>query len=272
MGILGAVLGLILAYASKKFYVEVDPRVEKVLGALPGANCGACGYPGCAAYAEAVVLKGAPINLCVPGAGGVVAAIGNIMGVTASATEPKFATVACNGDGVAQRFQYDGVKTCNAASLMGLAGSFQNCPYGCLGLGSCAKACPFGAIRMGEDNLPYIDETICTGCGKCVEVCPRKLPRVDPESRIIFVRCNNKDRGALANKTCNHACIACGKCERECPFDAIHVVNNLAVIDYDKCKLCGKCVKACPKNLIVNLRADRKARKDARLKAAEESA
>ncbi len=273
MAVLGAVLGLILAYASKKFHVETDPRVDQVLEALPGANCGACGYPGCSAYAEAVVLKGAPINMCIPGATGSAMAIGKIMGVEATATEPRFAMVSCNGDGVAQRFEYQGVKTCNAASVMGLAGAFQNCPYGCLGLGSCAKACPFGAIRMGEDNLPYVDENLCTGCGKCAEVCPRKLPKVGPESRVIFVRCNNKDRGALANKTCNHACIGCGKCERECPFDAIHVINNLAVIDYDKCKLCGKCVNVCPKNLIINVRAERKARKTAREeKAAEETA
>lgn len=264
MAVLGGILGLALAVASKRFFVKVDPRVDQVLEALPGANCGACGYAGCAAYAEAIVLKGALLNLCAPGAGGVVAAISAIMGTDAKASEPNFAIVRCDGDGVRPRFHYTGVPTCKAATVMGLAGSFQDCPYGCLGLGSCVEACPFGAIALNANNVAIINEDLCASCGKCVEACPRSLIRLDPESRVIVVRCNNRDKGAKANKQCNHACIACGKCVRECPFDAIHIVDNLAVIDYEKCKLCGKCVKVCPKNLIVNLRAERKERREKR--------
>ncbi len=266
MAIIGGILGLVLAIASKKFFVKVDPRTDMVLEALPGANCGACGFAGCAAYAEAIVEKGAPIDLCAPGAGGVVAAVADIMGLSANAKEPNFAIVRCDGDGVRPRFQYAGVQTCKAATVMGLAGSFQDCPYGCLGLGSCVEVCPFGAIELNENNVAIINEDVCAGCGKCIDACPRNLIRLDPESRVIVVRCNNKDKGATANKQCNHACIACGKCVRECPFDAIHIENNLAVIDYGKCKLCGKCVKVCPKHLIVNLRAERKERREARLK------
>ena len=265
MAVLGAVLGLVLAIASKKFHVEVDPRTEEVGEALPGANCGACGFAGCAAYAEAIVTKGAEINLCAPGAGAVVEKIAGIMGMTASVSEPNFAIVQCDGDGVRNRFKYSGVTTCKAASVMGLAGSFQECPYGCLGLGSCIEACPFGAIKLNENNIAEIDESLCAGCGKCVEVCPRNLIRLDPESRVIVVRCQNHDKGAMANKACNHACIACQKCVKECPFDAIHVIDNLAVIDYEKCKLCGKCVAVCPKNLIVNLRPERKERREERV-------
>ena len=261
MAVLGAVLGLILAIASKKFHVEVDLRTEAVSEVLPGANCGACGYAGCAAYAEAIVAKGAQINLCAPGAASVVGKIADIMGMTASVSEPNFAVVQCNGDGVRNRFKYSGVTTCKAASVMGLAGSFQECPYGCLGLGSCIEACPFGAIKLNENNIAQIDENLCAGCGKCVEVCPRHLIRLDPESRVIVVRCQNHDKGAKANKACNHACIACQKCVKECPFDAIQIIDNLAVIDYEKCKLCGKCVAVCPKNLIVNLRPERKQRR-----------
>lgn len=264
MAILGGILGLVLAIASKAFHVQVDPRIEKIQDALPGANCGACGYPGCSAYAEAIVLKGAPTHLCAPGAGGCIAAIAAIMGVEATSTEPEFATVRCDGNGVRPRFHYDGVRNCKAATVMGLAGSFQDCPYGCLGLGSCIEACPFGALFLNKERVVKVDEEKCTGCRKCVETCPRQLLRVDPESRTIFIRCNNRDKGAVANKMCNHACIACRKCEKECPFDAIHIEDNLAVIDYDKCKLCGKCVKACPKDLIVNLRAERRERKKAR--------
>lgn len=259
MAAMGGILALILAFASKRFHVQVDPRIESILSILPGANCGACGYPGCAGYAEAIVKKGASIDLCAPGASACVAAIGKIMGVEGVAKEPHVATVRCNGDGVRQRFYYDGIRDCKAAMVLGLAGSFQACRFGCLGLGSCARACPFDAITI-LNGLPYIDESRCTGCKKCVATCPRGLLRVDPLNRTIFVRCANLEKGAIANKACNHACIACGKCARECPFQAISIVNNLAVIDYEKCKLCGKCVKVCPKQCIHNYRPERQAR------------
>lgn len=270
MGILGGVLGLILAYASRKFFVAVDPRVEAVQAALPGANCGACGCPGCAGYADAIVNKGAALNLCAPGGAKTVAQIAEIMGMAATAAEPNFAVVRCDGDGVRARFHYSGVQSCKAASVMGLAGSFQDCPFGCLGLGSCVEICPFGAITLNENNIAVVDEDLCAGCGKCVDACPRGLMRIDPESRSIVVRCNNRDKGAKANKQCNHACIACGKCVRECPFQAVQVVDNLAVIDYSKCQLCGKCVEVCPKHLIVDLRKKRSDDKARRAAAAAE--
>lgn len=264
MAVLGSILGLVLAIASKKFHVEVDPRIDELMEILPGANCGACGCPGCAGYAEAIVEKGIDITLCAPGGAKCVEDIAQIMGLTATATEPNYAMICCDGDGVKPRFQYAGVPTCKAASVMGLAGSFQECPYGCLGLGSCVEVCPFGALKLNENNVAVVDEELCSACGKCLDECPRKLIRMDPESRTIIVRCMNKDKGAKANKQCNHACIACGKCVRECPFDAIHIENNLAVIDYEKCKLCGKCVKVCPKELIINNRAERRERKKKR--------
>jgi ferredoxin len=114
---------------------------------------------------------------------------------------------------------------------------------------------------MGSDNLPHVNEDLCTGCGQCIAACPRGLTRVDSEKRVVFVQCKNRDKGAVANKVCERACIGCRKCEKECPFDAIHVENNLAVIDYDKCKLCGKCVPVCPKNAIANFRQERRERK-----------
>lgn len=267
MAVLGGGLGLVLAYASKRFFVAVDPRVEEVQGALPGVNCGACGYAGCAGYADAIVAKGVAPNLCAPGGNSCAAAIAKIMGMTVDAKEPNFAVIRCDGNGVRPRFYYSGVQTCKAASVMGLGGAFQDCPYGCLGMGSCVEACPFGALSLNENNVAVVNEAVCSGCGKCVEACPRKLIRIDPESRVIVVRCANLEKGALANKMCNHACIACGKCVRECPFDAIHIENNLAVIDYAKCKLCGKCVKVCPKTLIADVRASRKERKAVRVQA-----
>lgn len=270
MAVLGGILGLILAVASKKFKVEVDPRIDAIVKCLPGANCGGCGCAGCAGYAAAVVEKGAAVNLCAPGGAAVAAKVAAIMGQTAIASEPVFAFVHCDGDGVRPRFHYSGVINCKAASVLGLAGSFQNCPYGCLGLGSCIEACPFGALSFNANNVVHVDETLCSGCGKCIDTCPRHLITLDPESRVILTRCNNHDKGAKANKQCDHSCIACGKCVRICPAEAITIQNNLAVIDYDKCELCGKCVEACPKHLIVNLRAARAERKAARTNAMAE--
>lgn len=264
MALLGGLLGLILAVASKRFHVETDPRIDEVSEALPGVNCGACGYPGCAGYAEAIVVEGTEINLCAPGGKETVEAIASIMGMEAVATEARFATVACQAKGMQSRFRYEGVRDCKAANVMGLAGGFKTCTYGCLGLGNCAAACPFDAIVMGADDLPHVNEDLCTGCGQCVSACPRGLTRVDSEKRVIFVQCKNRDKGAVANKLCEHACIGCHKCVKECPFDAIHVENNLAVIDYEKCKLCGKCVGVCPKQVIVNLRQERRERAKAR--------
>jgi RnfABCDGE-type electron transport complex B subunit len=260
---LGGVLGLILAVASKKFHVETDPRIEKIAEVLPNANCGACGLPGCVGYAEAIVEKGVAINLCAPGGKDAAAAIAQIMGVTAGASEPNFATCSCQKSGVADNYQYSGVRDCTAASVTALAGGVSACRFGCLGFGNCVAACPFGALEM-VNGLPVVDEEKCTGCKQCVAACPRGLMRVDPESRVVFVQCKSKDKGAVAGKICEHACIACKKCEKECPFDAIHVIDNLAVIDYGKCKNCGKCVQVCPKGVIVTLRAERRERKKAR--------
>ena len=265
MGIIAGFVGLVLAVVSKKYAVQIDPRVEEIQSALPGVNCGACGFPGCSVYAEAIVNNSADVNLCAPGSSKVASRIAEIIGVQAVFSEPHFATIACHGDGVQERFRYEGVRTCKAASVSGLAGSFQDCSYGCLGLGSCVDVCSFGAIKIGADGLPCINELICTGCKKCMIACPRGLLRVDAESRVIFIRCSNLDKGAAAMKACSHACISCGKCVRECEFDAVHVINNIARIDYDKCKYCGKCVDVCPKHCIIDLTVERSERKKARV-------
>lgn len=256
MAVLGGVLGLVLAIASKKFYVAVDPRIDAIVEILPGANCGACGCPGCSGYAVAIVEKNVEMNLCAPGGKNVVTKIGEIMGKNVVLSEPVFAFVHCDGDGVKARFRYAGVTTCKAASVMGLAGSFQDCPYGCLGFGSCIEACPFGALSLNQNNIIVVDRKNCAGCAKCLPSCPRKLITLDPESRTVLIRCNNRDKGAKANKQCNHSCIACGKCARICPVEAIAIKDNLAVIDYAKCELCGKCVSECPKHLIVNYKTN----------------
>ncbi|MDR1613903.1 MAG: RnfABCDGE type electron transport complex subunit B [Planctomycetota bacterium] len=254
MTAMGAVLAFILAVASKKFAVETNPKVELVLEALPGANCGGCGYAGCAAYAEAVALKNADPTLCAPGGAEVGLAIARILGVTVDVGKARFvALCGCQKKDVKTVAVYSGIQSCRGASLFGLGGGWLDCRYGCLGYGDCARACPFGAITMGPDRRPVVDEARCAGCRKCSVACSRNLMTASPITRHIHVRCHNRDRGAMANRMCAHACIACKKCEKVCPADAIHAPNYLAEIDYGKCIGCGKCVAVCPHQVLVNL-------------------
>lgn len=251
MAVLGAVFGLGLAAASKKFAVHTDPRIEDVLEALPGINCGACGYGGCADYAEAVVTKGEASNLCMPGGPATAKGVAEIMGVEALAVVPTKAIVECQReDARPERFEYAGLTDCWSANL--LAGGHTPCPYACLGLGTCEAVCPFDAIHMGPAGLPVVDESKCTSCGNCVRACPRGIISIRPDEKSVHILCKSRDKGAVARKLCNRACIACRRCVKECPADAIEIVDNLAQIDYEKCKVCGKCVEVCPNKCIVN--------------------
>jgi len=259
VGLLGAVFGIILFVASKKFAVKTDPRVEEVLGALPGANCGACGLAGCPAYAEGVVLKGLAVNLCAPGGAKAAKMIAAVMGVEPGESERRVSVLRCRGSRARakERMEYRGVADCRAAALV--LGGPKACTYGCLGLGTCVEACPFGAIVMGADGLPHVLEARCTACGRCVDACPRHLYVLAPEKRTVHVLCSSRDPGRATRAACEVGCIACKACERACKFDAIHVVDNLAVIDEEKCKNCGACVRACPQAIIGDFRKMRKA-------------
>ncbi|RMG69692.1 MAG: RnfABCDGE type electron transport complex subunit B [Nitrospirae bacterium] len=249
----GAVFGMGLAFAAKKFSVKRDPRIDQVREHLAGAHCGACGYPGCEQYAEAVVQNpDVPPNLCTPGGEKAAKMVALITGKEAVATEPKFSRIMCQGDWqkATKRFKYEGVEDCRAAVLAG--GGDKSCIYGCLGYGTCEKVCPFDAIHMNENHLPVVDVGKCTGCRKCEAACPKKVIEVLPGSKAVVVACHSRDRGADTRKNCQIGCIACGACEKVCPFDAAHVEGNVSRIDYDKCRVCGLCVRKCPTKAIVD--------------------
>ena len=242
--IVGAVGAIILVAAAKFMAVEEDPRIEEVASCLAGANCGGCGYAGCADYAKAVVMDGVPCDKCAPGGPKAAAAIAKIMGGEASAVEKK-AVVQCQGSSehCKPAYDYKGIQTCAAAAT--LYGGPKTCSFACVGLGDCTKVCKFDAIHI-VDGVAKVDKDKCTGCGACANICPKQVIMIDAGGpRKPVVMCSNKDKGAVANKLCTTSCIACGMCERTCKFDAIHVVDGVARVDYDKCKGCGRCIGAC---------------------------
>ncbi len=226
MGIIGFSLSLGLALAYRKLKVEIDPRIEAIATTLPQANCGACGFPGCQALAEALVKNKAPVNACPVGGNDTAAQIAAILGLEARPMIKKVARLHCRGghEAAPQRSRYVGVNTCLAAHLVG---GYKLCTYGCLHFGDCVRACPFDAIHLASDGMPVIDEAKCTACGKCVEACPRGLLELHPVEENILVFCRNQDRPAVARKVCRYACIACNICVRACP-EAIIMENNLA--------------------------------------------
>jgi len=246
MSILGGAMGLGLAIASKRFAVEQDPRVKQIMDALPGANCGACGFPGCSGYAQALCDDHAECNLCSPGGKALVETIASLLGVEALDSEENIAVVRCQGhDGnCSSDARYVGVRSCRACQI--LAGGTKKCPFGCLGLGDCVEVCPFEAIYIGPDGLPIVDSNKCTACGKCVDACPRDLIELAARSKKTFVLCRNTQKGAKANKVCKTACIGCRKCVKAC------LTNNLASIDVEKCRNCGICASVCPKKCIID--------------------
>lgn len=255
LGALGLLFGFGLFVASRLFRVHIDARVGRIEHVLPGSNCGACGLAGCGGLARAVVHGSADVAACVAGGEEVAQLVADIMGVEAKKKDKLVAILKCQGRDVADRYLYEGVRTCSAANL--LMGGPKECLFGCIGFGDCEKACPFDAIHM-INGFPEVDETKCTACGKCVTACPKLLYQLLPLSRLVHVRCRSLDTGRAVRKICKVGCIACGKCEAVCKFDAVHVRDNLAVFDYEKCTSCGACVKECPTDTIMGYRAQRK--------------
>ena len=269
---LGVVFGGFLGYASKIFAVEEDPKVGEIMGVLPGANCGGCGFPGCSGCATAIAEGKAPVNACPVGGAKVAAKVAAIMGVEAGSSEPQVAFVKCNGtcSNAKSKYKYEGISDCVFASQLANSGS-KGCTYGCLGLGSCVKVCDFGALSI-VDGVAVVDEEKCVACGKCTKICPKGLIGFKPKSKKTAVRCSSKDMGKEVIANCSTGCIGCKICEKNCKFDAIHVENNVATIDYSKCKDCGLCAMKCPKHAIKNERAEAMAAKKAAEAAAAKAA
>lgn len=252
LGILGAVFGLVLAVASKVFAVKTDPRLPEIIEALPGANCGGCGYAGCSDCAGHILEGTAPINACPVGGATSAAKIGAIMGIEAVETERMVAFVRCNGGTNAKKkFEYRGVTDCVGALKVG-AGPLE-CGNGCLGFGTCVQACQFDAMHINDHGVAEVDTDKCTNCLKCASACPRHLIISKPAADPVVVPCANKDKGVVAKNLCDVSCIACRLCEKNCPAGAITVVDNCAQIDYSKCTSCGTCVTKCPRKLILDL-------------------
>lgn len=248
---MAAIFGAVLAVASKVFAVHRDPRVEKLVEVLPGANCGACGYPGCQGYAEAAVREGvAPV--CPPGGSDVAEKVAEILGSEVGEVVPKVAVVHCRGGvtNAVQRLEYEGIHDCRAAAL--ISGGSKACIFGCLSLGTCRDVCPFDAVTLDEDGIVHIDNRKCTGCGNCVEACPVNIIELVSVDMKVHIRCSSHDKGKKAKSVCEVACISCQLCVKKCPTEAISMVDDLAVVDYGKCTNCGICAAVCPTGAIVD--------------------
>lgn len=253
LSLLGFAFGLLLAWVSKKFHVEVDPRVARITEILPGVNCGACGTGGCASFAEALVCKEIDLNSCTVCHSEDKKKIAEILGIAAEDLEKKTKLVACiacgGGDKAKDKFKYQGLNDCRSAALT--MGGGKLCQYACLGLGTCAEACPVDAIEMLKQGIPRVIAERCISCKKCVLACPRDIVFMLDNKKSVYIKCSSHDKGPQVVKKCKVGCIACGKCVKACPVKAIQIINNLAVIDHNKCINCKKCVEVCPTKAIA---------------------
>ncbi|MDR2151008.1 MAG: RnfABCDGE type electron transport complex subunit B [Spirochaetaceae bacterium] len=255
---LAFILGFALGFFRKFFAVAEDPLKSSIRECLPGANCGACGYPGCDGYASALVERTAEPNKCTVGGVSVAEKIGTILGIEASSVESFIAVLACQGskEHAPAKGEYSGLAQCRAAKIA--IGGTKLCAWGCLGFGDCVAVCQFGALCMGADGLPHINVERCTGCGLCVAECPQQVLLTIPKRRkanpVPYALCSNRHTvKALVLKTCKKACIKCELCVKNCPQHCIALVNGIPEIDYSKCSICGTCVAKCPTKVLQNI-------------------
>lgn len=273
--VLGLLLSLLLFWVARKFRVEEDPRIDDIEKTLPGANCGGCGFAGCRAFADAAVKAGnLDANYCPVGGNEVMKRVAAILGCEVKEAPALVAVVRCNGS-CANRPRcniYEGERSCKVKAA--LYGGDTLCSFGCLGCGDCVAACQFGALSMNEESsLPEVDESKCTACGKCASVCPKRIIELrgkGPRGMREYVSCVNKDKGPVARKACTAACIGCGICVKTCQHSAIRLEDNVAYIDYSKCKLCRECEAVCPTGAIHGVNFPKPLDKEAVKKRIEE--
>ena len=255
VGGIGLACALLLVVASKFMAVETNQTAEDIRAALPGANCGACGFAGCDDYAKNLAENpGLKTNLCTPGGDTAARKIAEILGVEFEDVVEKKAIMKCavTFDTSEYIMDYQGPHTCEACN------SFyqgrRSCTHGCLGYGDCVAVCKFGALHV-ENGLAVVDRELCTGCGACTKACPNHLLDLVKETSLVHVACSSHDKGAYTRKVCKAGCIGCMKCQKTCQFGAITVTENLASIDPDKCTNCGACVEVCPTKVIQMVKA-----------------
>lgn len=253
VSVVGLVAGIGLSIASKVMSVPVDPKIAQLNEALPGANCGACGFSGCSGYAEALASGEAENGLCSPGGEETANEISSILGVGTASMAVSSAVVCClgNNDNTTKKYRYKGIETCAAASQ--LFGGPSSCIYGCLGFGDCVKACPYDAISVCN-GVAIIDPELCKSCSMCVSACPKNLIEINQfECAKAIVMCRNKSKGARTRQVCKTGCIACSRCVKTCPEGAIELKDNCAHINNELCVGCGKCLDVCKPGCILEV-------------------
>jgi len=246
---LGLGFGILLAIAGKLFTVKQDRRTELILNILPGANCGGCGYGGCAALAEAIANGAAKNNSCSVAETETCVEIAGIMGQEPLGRVRYRAQVMCSGtnDLAAKKYEYEGISDCISANV--LARGSKACPNGCLGLGTCVKNCKFGAIKI-INGVAAVDYEKCAACGMCAAACPKTIIKLIPFDAAHWVGCMSSETGAVTRDNCDIGCIACRLCEKKCPAGAIRINGFTASINYEKCTNCGECEHNCPRRVI----------------------
>lgn len=243
------VIGFLLAVAGKVFAVKKDERIDKITELLPGANCGACGYAGCANYAESMVTEGCEPDKCNACESGNLRLIAEILGKEIKLGEKSVARVLCSGsDDIAEKkYLYKGLSDCLSVAKLGNGPKL--CSHGCIGLGTCVRVCPFDAISL-ENGVAVVDPAKCKACRVCVDTCPQHLIKILPAEKAAWVVCSSHLKGKDVRDICKAGCISCGICVRNCPAEAIEIKDNLAVIDFNKCIDCGLCAEKCPRKII----------------------
>lgn len=246
---LAVLFGLLILIVTKVCHIDEDKKVAAILEHLAGANCGGCGHSGCSGFAECLACGKASLSDCKVTSDEEKQIICQIAGIEMSNEEPTVAVVRCaGGKDAVDKFDYVGYEDCLSQTV--IMGGDKLCTSSCLGGGSCTSVCPVGAIKVNEQGVAFVDKTICTSCGACINKCPRLVIDRIPAKAPIYVACSSKCKAREVMNMCKSGCIGCGLCARSCPNGAITMVDNLPVIDYDKCTGCLTCVSKCNRKIL----------------------